>query len=192
MQKRFSTEELDEIKLAYRNMHLKRFGEEFNKSEEGRAYAFTVTFKNVNRTQNLPRGVSVTAPSKFVRSYLDKDKVVVDGTYDANAKQPTISQFEKAITKLTDDLKKFCPVGVVGAETGKYGRRHVHLVVRCSDENKLRLLNRMWQHNSTFGKVIMSREIKSVRAVVRYIVKYASKDYVRNMYSTEVPKEWSW
>ena len=160
-------------------MHKKRLTQSL-----GKLYMFTVTMRNVSKVSSLRPRVPVTTPVNYS---IDGETVIQE--YTGNEKQPTVTQFLNAIDKLTDDLKESCTAGVVGMEVGKKGRRHAHIVLKCEDDKKMQMLDSMWKHNTTTGKVIMSREIKDEHRAIAYVVKYATKDY----YNHKMPeREWSW
>tara|TARA_B100000686_G_scaffold350430_1_gene446381 strand:+ start:173 stop:754 length:582 start_codon:yes stop_codon:yes gene_type:complete len=167
------------VQQLYYEMHESRFTQ-----SSGTAYMFTVTMRDVSAVSSLKPGVSVTAPVNYS---IDKDHAIAE--YKHSEKQPTLTAFLKAIDKLTDKLKKCTTYGVVSQEKGKTGRRHAHMVIKCEDEQKMQMLDAMWQHNSTIGKVIMSREIKDEFNAIRYIIKYTLKDFYKDKMSE---REWSW
>ena len=101
--------------------------------------------------------------------------------------------FIQAIDELHEGLSKVTPVGLITAEKGKYGRRHAHGLFKVDYGNKGMLqeaMEALWRHNSLFGKVVLSRNLKEPRRAVAYVCKYITKD----MYSDtqNIPREWSW
>lgn len=155
---------------------------------EGKPYLFTATFKNVGKVSSLAGTISSGSSH-----YIDKEKIVVNGLYDASEKQPSYTMFVQAIDELHQGLSNITPIGLISAEKGKYGRRHAHGLFKVDYGNKGMLqsaMEQLWKHNSLFGKVVLSRELKAEDRAIAYVCKYITKD----MYSdTEnIPREWSW
>ncbi|HCE76731.1 MAG TPA: hypothetical protein DEP04_08900 [Dehalococcoidia bacterium] len=155
---------------------------------DGKPYLFTATFKNVGKVSSLAGSVGGGQTH-----YLDKNKIVINGLYDASEKQPSYTMFVQAIDELHEGLSKVTPVGLITAEKGKYGRRHAHGLFKVENGNKGMLqkaMEELWRHNSVFGKVVLSRELQNVDRAVAYVCKYITKD----MYSDtqNIPREWSW
>ncbi|HCE76106.1 MAG TPA: hypothetical protein DEP04_05705 [Dehalococcoidia bacterium] len=173
---------------------------------EGKPYLFTATFKNVGKVSSLAGAISSGSSH-----YIDKEKIVINGLYDASEKQPSYTMFVQAIDELHQGLKETTQAGLISAEKGKYGRRHAHGLFKVEHENKGMLqkaMEALWRHNSLFGKVVLSRDLKeqAIKEVdekgneqvvgygptkaIAYVCKYITKDMYAD--SQNIPREWSW
>lgn len=95
--------------------------------------------------------------------------------------QPSITLFRERADRFYEDMRNYCNAGSIVSETGKYGRRHLHMLVKVARNAWRMFLSAMRYWEKEIGFVKLDETINKVSAVTKYVSKYINKDFEKSV-----------